>query len=179
MGLFHHNDDSSSSSSSSTSSSSSSACTPEPSSYYQAEPITGTWTFHKIIIVTSAALAVLTAIICFGLAAMHLFHYTNRQEQRNLIRAIMVPAIFAIFSFFAVWFYDDAAYLAPCADLYECFALVAFFYYMVQVVAPDDEKRLSFFSQLEVRGKDGQAVAGGSLGWFYVSHSIQQFHGQS
>jgi hypothetical protein len=83
------------------------------------------------------------------------------------VRAINVPAIFAIFAFFSVWFYDEASYLVPCGDLYECFALVALFYYIISVVAPDAGSRNAFFDQLELH-EHGETVPGGSLKWFQV-----------
>jgi hypothetical protein len=159
MGIFHHHG------------STSAVCDPLPESDYQAGPIAGSWTFHKVITVTSAALTILTILICLLLSLLHVRYYTNPPEQRQLIRIIIVPAVFAIFSFFGLWFYNASNYLIPVADFYECFALVAIFYYIISVVTPneDDDQRLAFFSQLENRAKDGSVIPGGSLQWFSVS----------
>jgi hypothetical protein len=158
MGLFHHH------------SSTSTVCDPLPDADYYAEPIAGSWTFHKIITVTGGALTILTTLICLFLCVLHLRYYTNPPEQRQLIRIIIVPAVFAIFSFFGLWFYDASNYLIPIADFYECFALVAIFYYIISVVTPneDNNQRLEFFDQLENKAKDGSVIPGGSLKWFSV-----------
>jgi len=53
------------------------------------------------------------------------------------------------------------------ADLYECFALVGIFYYIITAVTPDESKRLLFFQELENKDKNGNVIPGGSLAWFY------------
>ncbi len=158
MGIFHHH------------SSTSAVCEPLPEAYYYAEPIAGSWTFHKIITVTGGALTILITLICLFLCVLHLRYYTNPPEQRQLIRIIIVPAAFAVFSFLGLWFYDASNYLIPIADFYECFALVAIFYYIITVVTPieDSNQRLEFFYKLENKAKDGSVIPGGSLQWFSV-----------
>ncbi|KAH8886235.1 hypothetical protein GQ53DRAFT_828235 [Thozetella sp. PMI_491] len=140
-------------------------CEPVPSSYYEVEPISGSWTLHRILTVIAGPLTALVAIVILGLAAMHLRTYTNPPAQRQLVRVILVPLSFAGFSFFSLWFYDAAEYLIPLADLYECFALVSFFYYMIVLVTPDEEYRLMFFHNLEKKGSKGRIISGGSLKW--------------
>lgn len=85
----------------------------------------------------------------------------------RLVRAVNVPAIYAIFSLLSIGFYNASDYLVPVADLYECFGLVAIFYFMINVVAPNED-RDSFFDQLELRSA-GETTPGGSLAWFQVS----------
>jgi hypothetical protein len=64
----------------------------------------------------------------------------------RLIRAILMPSFFVIFSFFSVWFYNAAPYLGPIEDLYEAFALVALFFYMNLIILPEAPRRtLSFY----------------------------------
>src|ERR1700748_3722826 len=79
-----------------------------------------------------------------------------------------MPAIYVIFACLSVAFYDESRYLTPVGDFYECFALVAIFYYMNLVVMPSAPRRsMSFyggdFSALQ------QAVPGGDLPKYSVS----------
>jgi hypothetical protein len=124
------------------------------------------------MIVVAAVLTGLTLAVGTFIAIMHWFNYTNPRQQRQLARAVVVPAVFSIFSFFSIWFYDDVGYLIPCADLYECFALVGIFYYIINAVTPDESKRLLFFQGLENKDKDGSVIPGGSLEWLYVRSFI-------
>ena len=48
-----------------------------------AQPITGTWTLHHLMIVVSAILAAVTTLLSFGLGFLHLINYTNPAEQRQ------------------------------------------------------------------------------------------------
>ena len=57
--------------------------------------------------------------------------------------------------------------MAPIADLYECFAVVAIFYYMITIISPDENNRESFFQQLELNDQDAN-LPGGGLEWFSV-----------
>lgn len=143
-------------------------CTPVDPNYYYAEPISGSWALHKIMTVTGAPLTILTALTCFWIAARHLANYTNPHVQRQMVRAAVTPFAFSVCAFFGLWFYDASEYLVPVAHLYECFALVAFFYYMIMVAAPDPDSRVEFFHNLERRGRGGKVIPGGSLKWFAV-----------
>jgi hypothetical protein len=152
-------------------------CEPLPDSYYHAEPISGTWTVHRILSVTGIPLVVITGIITLALVVMHLKNYTNPSIQRQLVRTILVPASFSIFGFFALTFYHASEYLVPVADLYEAFALLAFFFFMIITVTPDEDQRLAFFAKLERKTRRGKVIPGGSLGWYSVrAFPLLAFH---
>jgi hypothetical protein len=151
------------------SSSSNSTCDGIPSSYFDADPVTGTWSLQKLFAVTAAPLTIITAIVCFGIAISHLANFTVPHQQRQLVRVTIVPAVFAIFSILGLCFYRDSNYVVAIADFYEIYALVGFFYYLISVVAPDENTRLEFFQQLDVTQKDGSRQPG--LQWLYVRSS--------
>ncbi|MCJ1339462.1 hypothetical protein MMC09_004752 [Bachmanniomyces sp. S44760] len=84
-----------------------------------------------------------------------------------------MPGIFAIFNFFSVWYYGVAGYLEPIPQLYEAFALVALYYYLVALVTPYEERREEFFAGLERKKKYDDPMSkhsGGSLKWFWGIH---------
>jgi hypothetical protein len=111
-------------------------------------------------------LTVITALVCFGIAISHLANFTTPHQQRQLVRVVIVPAVFAIFSILGLCFYRESNYVVAIADFYEIYALVGFFYYLISVVAPDESTRLEFFQQLGVIEKDGSRQPG--LKWLYV-----------
>jgi hypothetical protein len=148
------------------SSSSNSTYTGIPDSYFDADPVTGTWSLQKLFAVTAAPLTAITALVCFGIACSHLASYTVPHQQRQIARVVIVPAVFAIFSIIGLCFYRDSNYVVAIADFYEIYALVGFFYYLISVVAPDESTRLEFFQQLEITNKDGTSTPG--LQFLYV-----------
>jgi hypothetical protein len=168
MGLFHHSH-SSISSSSSNGTSGPSTCATIPLSDYHANPVAGTWTLHTVMIVTSAVLTGIILVVGTFICFMHFANYTNPKQQRQLARVAFMPAVFALFSFFCIWFYDEQGYLVPVADLYESFALVGIFYYIINVVTPDESKRLSFFRGLKINDKKGSNIfPRDSVDWLFV-----------
>lgn len=123
--------------------------------------------------IVSAATAILCCLFSFGLAFTHLRNFNCAREQKQIVRIIITPGIFAVCCFFSVWFYDSAAWLKPIPQFYESVAFVALFYLLVVYVTPDEESREDFFENLErvkTRGrKKGQRKHNrGSLRWFYV-----------
>jgi Organic solute transporter Ostalpha len=150
------------------SSSSNATCSGTPASYFDTDPVTGSWTLQKLLTVTAAPLTAITAIVCLALAMSHLANFTIPHQQRQLVRVTIVPAVFAIFSILGLCFYRDSNYVVAVADFYEIYALVGFFYYLISVVAPDETTRLEFFQQLDAQEKDGSTQPGGGLRWLYV-----------
>lgn len=141
---------------------------------HEAEPIINDWTFHKLISVIAAVTTILTIIISSAASTRHLRHYTVPGEQRQMVRILLTPLIFSLFSFFSLWFYNAAAYLNAVAQLYEVFAVVAIFLLFLAFVCPNPEQYDEYFANLERRSIHGSHLkkhGQGSLRWFYVSTS--------
>lgn len=134
-----------------------------------AEPISGDFTYHKIITIVSAIATALTICVSMSHAYFHLVNYVNPGEQKQIIRIILTTAIYAVFNFLSCWFYDAAGFTEPISQLYECFALCSIFLLFIQYVAPHEESRLDFFQNLERQGRKGNKKHDfGSLKWFYI-----------
>ncbi|KAI9694865.1 MAG: hypothetical protein M1822_000481 [Bathelium mastoideum] len=142
-----------------------------PAFFQEAEPIYNGWTFHKILIASAGLCTLCSMVLSFGLASLHLANYVNPSEQKQFVRIIITPAVFAIFNFFAVWWYDAAPYLEQFSDYYEIFALVAAFYLCLVYVAPEENQRETFFQELDRVDprKKSKLHDRGSIRWFYVS----------
>ncbi|KAK4561800.1 hypothetical protein LTR86_004479 [Recurvomyces mirabilis] len=130
------------------------------------EPITGSLTFHHIMILISAACMGVTILSTIYASWTHLHRYTIPQEQRQILRIINLPAAYSIFNFLALLFYNDYYYIAPIAGVYEAFTVAALFLLMLEFVCPDGTDREKFFDALPAVDKKGNPTGGGSLPWF-------------
>lgn len=134
-----------------------------------AQPITGSLTFQKLIIYINYACFALTALGWLGLAVPHLRRYKAPDEQRPIFRIISTPLVFCTIALISVHAYSAAEYLDPLASLYEMYALASLFLLYVHYVVPEANNRDAFFQSLESTSKDGRPVPEGSLRWFRVS----------
>lgn len=146
-----------------------------------ARPIVGNLTFQHIILLVSIACAGSAAVLSLWLILKHLHRYTQPKQQRQIIRIVATPVIFAVLSVFAILDYNAAIYIIPLRDFYETFALASLFLLFVEYIAPDEDTREAYFFNLENRKKRGSTfsrskeydiVPGGSLTWFRVSNVL-------
>ncbi|OQU98616.1 hypothetical protein CLAIMM_04373 [Cladophialophora immunda] len=122
------------------------AICPSLSNPNEAKPVVGDLSYHTLTTYIAAGTTICTWILCSILTLAHLLRYTEPRQQKQIVRLIWTPAVFAIFSFFGVWHYNLANYLTPVAELYECFALIALFFLLVAYLAPESfEGQLHFF----------------------------------
>ena len=145
------------------------------------EPIVGSLTFQHLILLISIACAGATAVLSLWLILKHLHRYTQPKQQRQIIRIIATPVIFALLSVLAILSYDAANYIIPLRDIYETFALASLFLLFVEYVAPNKDTRDAYFFNLENRRNRGtmfsrskgyDVIPGGSLKWFRVCSDL-------
>src|SRR5579859_22097 len=74
------------------------------------EPIVGSLTFQHLILLISIACAAATAVLSLWLIVKHLHRYTQPKQQRQIIRIIATPVVFALLSVLAILSYDAANY---------------------------------------------------------------------
>ena len=136
-----------------------------------AEAYPSGWTYKQILKLTGGIGLVLCLLTSTALIFTHLTIWVRPNEQKQIVRIILFAPIFAIFNFFALWFYQLSWILWPFPELYECFALVAVFYLMVLYVSPDEGNRETFFHHLQRIGRYSQQPkhGRGSLRWFQVT----------
>lgn len=145
-------------------------CTVTPYLTYT-EPYSSGWTYKQILELVAGIGSLLCIITAAVLIFTHLAIWVRPNEQKQIVRIILFAPIFAIFNFFALWFYNVSWILTPFPELYECFALVAIFYLMVLYVSPDEDYRETFFHHLQRLGRYKQQPkhSRGSLRWFQVT----------
>ncbi|KAF2717476.1 hypothetical protein K431DRAFT_210915, partial [Polychaeton citri CBS 116435] len=66
----------------------------------------------------------------------HLRRYRCPREQRQIIRIVFIAVVYAVVSFFQIYDYEIAEYIAVIPDLYEAFCICALFLLYLQFAAP-------------------------------------------
>ncbi|KIV91682.1 hypothetical protein PV10_06196 [Exophiala mesophila] len=142
-------------------------CPDAPSTaYVTGEPISGSFTFQRIILIVAWVCFGITLLLWLGLVIPHLRRYNIPDEQRQIFRIILTPLIFAIFAVAAIHCYSAASYLAAIPNLYEAWALASLFLLYVHFVVPEAHTREEFFAQVEHRKQNGEIVPGRTLKLF-------------
>lgn len=94
------------------------------------------WDFHRLGWAITAGCAIVTVLISLISTTSHALHYQNRNQQRQVIRILLMPAIYAVV---AVWLYaaDESLgeYLAVIEAVYEAITLSAFMLLLTSAVA--------------------------------------------
>lgn len=138
--------------------------------------IAGPFTFQHLLFIFSIACAGLTTLISLFLITKHLHRYTVPKQQRQIIRIIFTPVVFAVLSALSILSYSVAQYMQPLTALYEAFALASLFLLLIEYVAPNENTRDSFFENLEQHKPKSQwiptkgytVVPGGSGKWYKI-----------
>lgn len=84
------------------------------------------------------------SLVCTGitlcstlvLIALHLIRYSAPKEQRQIIRLIFAPFVFALISLAQIYNYSVARYIEPISSFYEAICLCALFLLYVQFAVP-------------------------------------------
>ncbi|MCJ1303447.1 hypothetical protein MMC08_006257 [Hypocenomyce scalaris] len=139
---------------------------PDDGSTERGVPIAGSLTFQQILLIAGGACTAITLALSLSNIIKHLHRYTVPAEQRQIVRMVFTPVVFAVFNLLAIAFYSASIYLSPIADLYEAFSLASVYLLVVHYVAPDDSQHERFFSAAENVGPKGQVTLGGSFQWF-------------
>lgn len=73
-----------------------------------------------------------------------------KNEQRNIVRILLLPAVYAIISFCSYRYYRAYTYFEVCLTIWESIAMVSFLYLLIQYVGSTPEGQRDF---LEKKGK--------------------------
>ncbi|KAL6884482.1 organic solute transporter subunit alpha/Transmembrane protein [Trichoderma evansii] len=120
-------------------------------------------TTQTLLKILTAVFLILTLLNSIFHITRHLTRYTIPRQQRQIIRIILVPTVFAIFSFLSVLSYQASIYLRPLAEIYESICIPALFLLYVDYIYPDSH---SWWDILDAQGKRGILTAGSCLAWF-------------
>lgn len=90
---------------------------------------------HRIGWVVAGIGALVTVIISAITVLHHCRNYTNPAEQRQIIRVLYMPPVFAIISFFSYRFFRSYTYYSLVEVVYEAITISAFLLLLIEYVA--------------------------------------------
>jgi len=93
------------------------------------------WDKHRIGWAIAGGCAVLTLVISFITIIRHCRNYTKPKEQRQILRILYMPPVYAIVSFFSYRFFREYTYYSFAAIAYEAITLSAFLMLIIEYVA--------------------------------------------
>lgn len=130
-------------------------------------PFIHNFTYHQFSTILAGACALISALMIFVLIALHALNYTNRVQQRQIIRiALLIPWV-ALFSFLIVCQEGAGDYLVESLDFGCAIALSAFLLLMCDFVLAHPDGFEDLFGQgAQSRG----ALVGASPPWLKVGH---------
>ncbi|KAF8070429.1 organic solute transporter Ostalpha-domain-containing protein, partial [Lyophyllum atratum] len=89
--------------------------------------------------------AIAATAVSIWLVNKHLQWYTNKREQRYIVRLVFMVPIYALVSFASFLFWNHATVLVLIRDGYESTVLTAFFYLLLMYLSHDPEEQKSIF----------------------------------
>ncbi|PPQ71311.1 hypothetical protein CVT24_012037 [Panaeolus cyanescens] len=93
------------------------------------------WDAHRIGWAIAGGTAILTIIISSFTILGHCRNYTKPAQQRQILRILYMPPIYAIISFFSYRFFRDYTYYSFIQIAYEAITLSAFLLLIIEYVA--------------------------------------------
>jgi Mn2+/Fe2+ NRAMP family transporter len=103
---------------------------------------------HHVGWIVSGFFASVATIASFWLVNKHLQWYTNKQEQRYIVRLLFMVPLYAIISFASYLFWNHSTPLILIRDCYESTVLTAFFYLLLVYLSPDPEEQKAIFRKV-------------------------------
>ncbi|KAJ7668515.1 organic solute transporter Ostalpha-domain-containing protein [Mycena polygramma] len=117
---------------------------------------------HHVGWIIAAFFTVAAIITSFWLVNKHLQWYTNKREQRYIVRLLFMVPIYATISLASYLFWNHATPLLLIRDAYESTVLTAFFYLLLNYLSPNAEDQKAIFLKVGLsRVADAEALAKG------------------
>ncbi|KAI5857952.1 organic solute transporter Ostalpha-domain-containing protein [Tricharina praecox] len=118
--------------------------------HWDVEPVAGPLTFHKLGWIICIACTLISTAFSLYLIYKHASNYTNRNEQRQIIRILFMVPIYSVTTMFSYVWYWHAVYWQVARDCYEAFAIASFFTLMCFFIAPDLRRQKEYFATMVV-----------------------------
>jgi len=93
------------------------------------------WDAHRIGWAIAGGCTAVTVIISFFSVLGHCRNYTNRNQQRQILRILYMPPVYAVISFLSYRFFRDYTYYSLVEVVYEALTISAFLLLLIDYVA--------------------------------------------
>ncbi|KAH9888780.1 organic solute transporter Ostalpha-domain-containing protein [Cubamyces lactineus] len=91
----------------------------------------------KLVLQVSSAFTAVAMGVSFWLIHKHLRSYTNKYEQRYIVRILFMVPLYALISLASYFWWNHSTPLLLVRDCYESTVLTAFFYLLLLYISPD------------------------------------------
>ncbi|MCJ1412100.1 hypothetical protein MMC19_006192 [Ptychographa xylographoides] len=128
--------------------------------------------FHQLMTKVSAACTVFVCLLCFVQVAWHLSYYSRPDEQKLILRIVILPAVEVICALLSICFYSASPFVQNVPKVFEAVAICALFELYVVYLAPGSQfQREEYFQNLERYHTFSKKVkhTNGSLRWFQIT----------
>ncbi|KAJ8696250.1 hypothetical protein PTI98_006132 [Pleurotus ostreatus] len=106
--------------------------------------------------------AAVATVASFWLINKHLQWYTNKREQRYIVRLLFMVPLYALISFASFLFWNQSTPLILVRDGYESTVLTSFFYLLLMYLSPNTEGQKAIFRKAGLsRENDREALRKG------------------
>ncbi|ODN83994.1 hypothetical protein L202_00029 [Cryptococcus amylolentus CBS 6039] len=93
------------------------------------------WDAHRIGWAVAGGCAALTTLITLFTVTMHATRYKHPPAQRQVMRVLLMPAVYSIVSFFSYRYYTEYEYYILAETAYEAVTLSAFLMLLMELVS--------------------------------------------
>ncbi|KAJ7729523.1 organic solute transporter Ostalpha-domain-containing protein [Mycena maculata] len=117
---------------------------------------------HHVGWIVAGFFTIISVITSFWLVNKHLQWYTNKREQRYIVRLLFMVPIYATISLASYLFWNHSTPLLLIRDGYESTVLTAFFYLLLVYLSPNPDEQKAIFLKVGLsRAADAAALANG------------------
>ncbi|KZT23606.1 DUF300-domain-containing protein [Neolentinus lepideus HHB14362 ss-1] len=100
---------------------------------------------HQVGWIICGFFTLVALVASFWLINKHLQWYTNKQEQRYIVRILFMVPLYAVISFASYLFWNQATPILLVRDCYESTVLTAFFYLLLLYISPNVDEQKDVF----------------------------------
>lgn len=108
---------------------------------------------HDVGWLVCGIMALIATISSAWLIWKHLTYYTCPQQQRHIVRLLIMVPIYAIVSFLSYLFYHEALYYQTIRDCYEAVLVTSFFYLILSYTGDTRAEQHAVFRNIEVNSR--------------------------
>ncbi|KAJ9474238.1 putative Transmembrane protein 184-like protein (putative) [Pseudozyma hubeiensis] len=108
---------------------------------------------HDVGWLVCGIMALIATISSAWLIWKHLTYYTCPQQQRHIVRLLIMVPIYAIVSFMSYLFYEQALYYQTIRDCYEAVLVTSFFYLILAYTGDTRAEQHAVFRNLELKDR--------------------------